>query len=53
VECERRFQLQFHPPLQLGFPGLRTVGYDIDDVTDLVLLEVGGERDHSLLLEVP
>jgi hypothetical protein len=25
--------------------GLRTVGYDIDDITDLVLLEVGRERD--------
>jgi hypothetical protein len=33
--------------------GARTVGDDIDDVTDLVLLEVGRERDHSLLLEVP
>ena len=31
----------------------RTVGNNIDDVTDLVLLEVGRERDHSLLLEVP
>ena len=31
----------------------RTVGNDVDDVTDLVLLEVGRERDHSLLLEVP
>jgi hypothetical protein len=25
--------------------GFRTVGYNIDDITDLVLLEVGGERD--------
>jgi hypothetical protein len=25
--------------------GVCTVGYDIDDITDLVLLEVGGERD--------
>jgi hypothetical protein len=33
--------------------GARTVGDDIDNVTDLVLLEVGRERDHSLLLEVP
>jgi hypothetical protein len=33
--------------------GFRTVGDDIDDITDLVLLEVGRERDHSLLLEIP
>lgn len=25
--------------------GFRTVCYDIDDITDLVLLEVGRERD--------
>jgi len=36
--CECLFRL-------LGSRGLRTVCYDIDDITDLVLLEVGGERD--------
>lgn len=28
------------------------VGYNINDVADFVLLEVGGERDGTLLLEV-
>jgi hypothetical protein len=27
------------------FEGFRTIGNDIDDVTDLVLVEVGRERD--------
>jgi hypothetical protein len=48
--------LLMSPPLSTAFAwflGFRTVGYDIDDITDLVLLEVGRERDHTLLLEVP
>jgi len=32
---------------------IHTVGYNIDNVTNFVGLEVGRERDHSLLLEVP
>lgn len=32
---------------------LRTVGDDIDDISDLVLLKVRAERDHTLLLEIP
>ena len=40
-------------PFVCALFGRRTVGNNIDDVTDLVLLEVGRERDHSLLLEIP
>ena len=41
------------PSIHSAIWGFRTVGYDIDDITDLVLLEVGRQRDHTLLLEIP